>query len=178
MPASHEGTHDLSRRQLRDSASVHQTGSPRLNQSDTNRLALRYGESDPLPLKASNLELLARQHHSIDQSHNRHGGSAALLHASRARHGARETLAYASLDAHGNHSTEAFRPRRSSDRRLCLVEVLEEPDQWEPRGSQHASSNKKHSNGDRMGKEGDLQQTQQRAVQIGQNECHKFYKIR
>jgi len=139
-------------------------GGSRLSQGDINRLALQHADTRTLPLKAGNLELLTSQQHSLGRA-NKHGGSAALLHASRAQQGPRETLAYSSLDAQGNPSTMAFRPHRSSERSLCLVEVLEEPDERQGRSSQHVRRYVKQS--DLSQKQRDSVRKERRAVETG-----------
>ena len=98
-----------------------------LSQAVLNRLALKHVDTGNLPLKAENLELLARQQHELEQA-NQHGGSAALLHSSRSQSG-REALR--STAVREMHTTEAFRPSRADDDNLFLIEVEEEED--EPR---------------------------------------------
>ena len=132
IPATREELGDMSSREYQQD---HQTSSSKFSQREIDRCAHGCGDAKPLPLKARNLELLTSQHQSQEQVNNRHGGSAALLHASRTRHGPSEALAYSGFDAHGNPSTETFRPHRTSNRSLCLVEVLEEPVQQRPRDS-------------------------------------------
>ena len=159
-------------REVRDTRSHHEADSPKLSQADITRLALQHADTSKLPLKARNLELFTSQQHRLDQA-SKHGGSAALLHASRAQPGRRETLAFSSLDSQGNPSTEAFRPRRTSDRRLCLVEVLEEPDKRQPRSSPQAQLDRKQSKGGwRPGETGPG------AAGVGQTEGRRVMRVR
>lgn len=165
----------LSHREDLDTRRHRSVGGSKLSQGDINRLALQHADTGTLPLKTGNLELFTSQQQSVGRA-NKHGGSAALLHASRAQQGPRETLAYSSLDAQGNPSTMAFRPRRTSEKSLCLVEVLEEPDEQQVRKSQHVR---------RYGRQSDLGQKQrdsgrkeQKAVETGQSggcRPHKTY---
>jgi len=163
----------LSPRKDLDTRKHRSVGGSILSLGDINRLALQHADTSRLPLKAGNLELLTSQQHSLGRA-NKHGGSAALLHASRAQQGPREALAYSSLDAQGNPSTMAFRPSRTSERSLCLVEVLEEPDEQQARSSQH---------GRRYVKQSDLGQEQKesvkkerRAVEAGQSGGCRLHK--
>ena len=149
-------------------------GASSLSQGGVDRLVLQHRETDSLPLNTSNLELLTSQQHHLGQPNNKHGGSAALLHASRARGGPPGALAYAGFDTQGNPSTESFRPRRTSARKPYLLEVLEEPDQQVPRRRQHLRSDSK------QGKEKDRHPVRQQheAVEVGRTERRKIYKIR
>ena len=94
---------------------------------DPNPIRLRQAGATTIPLKTENLELLSGKERSTDHV-SKHGGSAALLHASRSQPQRRETLRYSYQDAQGNIKTEAFRPRRSIDDSSRIVEVMEESD--------------------------------------------------
>ena len=153
-------------------------GASSLSQGGINRLALQHRETDSLPLNTSNLELLASQQHYLGQPNNKHGGSAALLHASRARGGPPGALAYASFDTQGNPSTESFRPRRTSARKPYLLEVLEEPGQQESRQRQHIRSDSKQVKKNWEEKDKHPVRQQHEAVEVGRTERRKIYKIR
>lgn len=161
-PASHVAGRERQRLSYREEADTRRGST--LSQGDINRLALQHADTATLPLKAGNLELLTSQQQSVSRA-NKHGGSAALLHASRAQQGPRETLAYSRLDAQGNPSTMAFRPRRTSERSLCLVEVLEEPDEQKPGKSQHVRRCSKQSDSGQKHK--DPVRKEHRAVKYG-----------
>ena len=152
-------------------------GASSLSQGGFNRLAIQHRETDSLPLNTSNLELLASKQHYLDQPSNKHGGSAALLHASRARGGPPGALAYAGFDTQGNPSTESFRPRRSA-RKPYLLEVLEERDQQGPPHRQHIRSDSKQVKKNWEEKDKHLVRQQYEAVEVGRTERRKIYKIR
>lgn len=95
------------------------------SQGDLNRLALQRSGRITLPLETKNLELLSSREPSTSHV-NKHGGSAALLHASRSQPHSRDTLSYSRHDSQGNMKTEAFRPQRLTDDSNCIVEVVEE----------------------------------------------------
>lgn len=177
-PASQTASNEqqkLSHREDLDTRRQRSVRGSKLGEGDINYLALQHADTGTLPLRTGNLELFTSQQQSLDRA-NKHGGSAALLHASRAQQGPRETLAYSSLDAHGNPSTMAFRPRRTSVEGLCLVEVVEEPDEQHVRKSQHVPCYVKQS---------DLGQKQRhsvgkehRAVETGQSGGYRLHKKR
>lgn len=95
------------------------------SQGDLNRLALQRSDTITLPLETKNLELLSSRESTTNYVH-KHGGSAALLHASRSQPHSRDTLSYSRHDSQGNMKTEAFRPHRLTDNGNCIVEVVEE----------------------------------------------------
>jgi len=163
----------LSHREDLDIRGHRPIGRSRLSQGDINRLALQHADTSTLPLKAGNLQSLINQQHSLGRA-NKHGGSAALLHASRAQQGPRESLAFSSLDALGNPSTNAFRPRRISESSLCLVEVLEEPDEPQARSSQHVRRYVKQSDSNREQRE--PARKEYRTVEIGRSGGRRLHK--
>lgn len=148
-----------------------------LSQGDINRLALQHPDSDKLPLNAENLELLIRQQDTLEQA-SKHGGSAALLHASRSRPGHRESLPYSKLDERGNTTTTTFRPNRVSESDLYLVEVEEEDeDEERPPNSLRVVKQDVRRSGGGRGKPEDRHRREQGAVEIAQSGDHRFYKI-
>lgn len=149
------------------------SGPASISQGELNRLALQHAGEHWMPLKASNLERLTAEQHILDKD-NKHGGSAALLHSSRAQHGSREKLACSSLDAQGNHCTEPFRPHRTSD--LCIVEVVEEKDQPERAGKARNDTKQKQS-GHRK-RESIPTRKEHGAIQLSHADRRKVYQIR
>ena len=150
-----------------------------MSQGDINRLALQHADSSKLPLNAENLELLIREQDSLEQA-SKHGGSAALLHASRSsRPGHRENLPYSRLDERGNPTTTTFRPNRVPESDLYLVEVEEEEEEEEerrPNSLRVVKHEVRRSEGER-GKYEDRHRREQGAVEIAHSGDHRFYKI-
>lgn len=126
--APSEASRTPSIRETRDVHRHHSPHSSNLSQSDINRLALQHADTSSLPLKAENLELLSRQQHLFEREH-KHGGSAALLHASRDQPERRETLSCSSHEVKGVQITKAFRPSRVDSGDWCVVEVEEEEEE-------------------------------------------------
>ena len=151
-----------------------------LSQGDINRLALQHADSSQLPLNAENLELLIRQQETLEKA-SQHGGSAALLHASRSRPGHRENLPYSKLDERGISTTTTFRPNRAPESDLYLVEVEEEVEEEEdekrPNSLRVVKHDVRRSEGE-GGKYGEnRRRREQGAVEIAHSGDHRFYKI-
>ena len=149
-----------------------------LSQGDINRLALQHADSSKLPLNAENLELLIRQQDTLEQA-SKHGGSAALLHASRSRPGRRENLPYSRLDERGNPTTTTFRPNRASGSDLYLVQVEEEEedDERRPNSLRVVKHGVRRSDEESRKHVEDRHRREQGAVEIAHSGDHRFYKI-
>ena len=150
-----------------------------LSQGDINRLALQHADSSKLPLNAENLELLIRQQDTLEQA-SKHGGSAALLHASRSRPGHRENLPYSRRDERGNSTTTTFRPNRAPESDLYLVEVEEEEeedDERRPNSLRVVKHGVRRSEGEGGRHAEDRHRREQGAVEIAHSGDHRFYKI-
>ena len=148
-----------------------------LSQGDINRLALQHADSSKLPLNAENLEILIREQDSLEKA-SKHGGSAALLHASRSRPGHRENLPYSRHDERGISTTTTFRPNRVPESDLYIVEVEEEEDEERrPNSVPVVKHDVRRSEGERGKYVEDRQRREQGAVEIAQSGDHKFYKI-
>lgn len=148
-----------------------------LSEADINRLALQHRDTGALPLKAENLERLSREHHALEQA-SKHGGSAALLHASRSQPERRETLSYSGHDERGISTTRAFRPGRvESD--LYLVEVEEEVDEDERRLSRerYVERDVGRRGSGRGRREGEKEGREREAVEIAHKGDRRVYKI-
>ncbi|MCJ1230545.1 hypothetical protein MMC12_007219 [Toensbergia leucococca] len=174
--SSRQSTNDESRkshrRESQETRKRLEAGPPKLSQMDMNRLALQHAESSKLPLKVRNLELLASQQNLLDRT-TKHGGSAALLHASRAQPGQREALPYSGrTDLEGNPSTKAFRPRRD----LCLVEVIEEPDDERHQRSQSARRDVKPNQRTSGGRNGGQVSSEHSAVESGRTAGYRLHR--
>ena len=171
--AKSRGTRSVVSRE--DVHEYHRSPSPRLHQGDINRLALQHADSGVLPLKARNLELLASEQAASERA-SEHGGSAALIHASRSQHSPRETLACVERDAQGHRSTEAFRPHRAVDDNLYLIEVEEEAEEPRYRTSHythHVRPSKVELPQTRRG----LGAHEREAVEVSRTATRRIYKI-
>ncbi|KAG6999636.1 hypothetical protein G7Y79_00033g068240 [Physcia stellaris] len=161
----------------RESHHHHSPHSSNLSQSDINRLALQHADTSSLPLKAENLELLTRQQHLLEREH-RHGGSAALLHASRDQPERRETLSYSGHDVKGVQITKTFRPSRVDGGDWCVVEVEEEEEERPSRiRVVERDVKRKETETGRYEKHRDGKQKEGGAVEIERNGDRRLYRI-
>ena len=163
--------------EVQDTHRHHSPHSSNLSQSDINRLALQHADTSSLPLKAENLELLSRQQHLFEREH-RHGGSAALLHASREPPERRETLSCSGQDVRGVQITKTFKPSRADGGDWCVVEVEEEEEEKPSRiRVVERDVKRKEAETGRYEKHRDGGKKEGGAVEIERNGDRRLYRI-